>query len=623
MNLISDYKLFKRFFHYLKPYRGSVQRAALAIPVSVAVAILVPWLIMKVVDSSLAGGRPEYLMPLVLAMLAALFAGYAADSFYMLFLQRAGQLAIYSMRRDLFLHTLRLPRRFFDQTPAGATLTRLTSDFEALGDTMAAGILSLFTDFLKIIGLLIFLSFISLPLTGLLLLICVPSAFLTRLIHGQMRRLYQRSWGALSSSTGFLQECLKGVATIQLYNAEEKVLKRYGEKNSLFYHAQKNANISESLLSTMVEGLISLATALILLAGGHATSYGTLTIGAVVAFINTVPRIFVPIRDFTFQLATMQRALAALDHIEDLFKQDPDADYQSARGVPEQKVPVQDPDADYQSARGVPAQKEHLTTPKNAAAIETFQTLEFENVSFRYSPDGPYVLRNVSFKLRKGERIAIVGPTGSGKSTIIRILNRAYGPYEGSVRVNGIELSSITQKQLLKIISLMPQDAYLFNETAAFNIGLERAGVTGQKIVDAARYVHADTFIRNLPGGYDFMITEHGSNMSAGQSQLLCFARSIAAGSDLIILDEATSSVDSITESLIEKAISHVFEQKTVIAIAHRLSTIRSADTILVLDQGHILESGTHETLVTKGGLYSKLVKSMADVPSSRVLDFD
>ena len=239
--------------------------------------------------------------------------------------------------------------------------------------------------------------------------------------------------------------------------------------------------------------------------------------------------------------------------------------------------------------------------------------MRFENVYFRYSDHSPYILKGISFTLKKGDRLAIVGATGSGKSTIVRLITRAYTNYQGSVKINGVELSDIPRKHLLKLVAMMQQDVYLFNESLTFNIGLNRVGITPASIQQAAEYVYAHSFIEKLPAGYEFQILENGKNLSAGQAQLISFSRAIAGNSEMMILDEATSSVDSVTEDFIQKATQKVFLEKTVIAIAHRLSTIRHSDMILVLQEGQIVERGSHQELIFQDGIYANLIYALLD----------
>ena len=285
-------------------------------------------------------------------------------------------------------------------------------------------------------------------------------------------------------------------------------------------------------------------------------------------------------RDFTSQIASIQRSFAAFEHIEELFIEPLEEDGRLL-------LPPHD-------------LKERLST---------FDSLQFDTVSFRYNEQTPYVLKDVSFTLNKGEQLAMVGKTGSGKSTIMRLMNKVYMDYEGSILLNGIELSLIPKASMLHLFSLMQQDAFLFEENVHFNISLGNNDVRDQAVIDAAHYVYAHNFIVELPGQYEFQLTNSGENLSAGQTQLISFSRAIAQGGQVVMLDEATSSVDSITEELIQKAIGKLFKEKTVIAIAHRLSTIRNADQILVLADGKVVERGNHQMLLAIGGVYAGLLQ--------------
>jgi ATP-binding cassette subfamily B protein len=253
------------------------------------------------------------------------------------------------------------------------------------------------------------------------------------------------------------------------------------------------------------------------------------------------------------------------------------------------------------------------TTEELEKRFRDFEELSFENVHFRYTKDDPWVLQGISFTVCKGDRVAIVGSTGSGKSTIVRILTRTYTRYQGSIKINGVELSAISRDHLLKMIALMQQESYLFEESIAFNIALNRDEISAEKIKLAAEYVYANEFIEDMPQQYESKLLEGGKNLSEGEGRLIVFARALAGESDLIVLDEATSSVDSVTENLIQKAIERIFHDKTVIAIAHRLSTIRNSDLILVMDAGKIVERGSHIDLMGQNGIYASLVETLED----------
>ncbi len=520
----------------------------------------------------------------VLALLGVLLGNFLADAVFNYSLQSAAQYAIRDIRAEMFSRVLRFPRRYFDKTPMGVTLTRLTSDLEAISESFTQGFLSMIRDVLVTVALLIFLLFISWKLTLVLVVIGPLIYYITEVLRRRLRDTYLKARVVLSQGTGYLQECLSGVKTVQLYNAEADVQKRYGTYTEEFCQAQSKSNLYDSALYSIIEGITTVSMGLIIWYGSKEILAATISLGVLVGFINTLDKIFVPIRDFTSQMASIQRAFAAFDHIEDIYQQETESE--AGRGG--QPLTAQ--------------QRQHL---------ETFHTLTFESVSFKYNDDGPYVLRDVSFELNRGDKIALVGSTGSGKSTILRLLTKTYGNYRGSIKLNGIELKDIPKEEVGKFFSLMQQEVFLFNESIAFNIGLARESDNEQLVVDAAKYVYADQFIERLPGRYNFVLQGNGSNLSAGQGQLIAFARAIAGGSEVVMLDEATSSVDSVTERLIQKAIDHVFEEKTVIAIAHRLSTIANSDKILVLDGGAIIERGTHKTLMAKMGFYANLVQQL------------
>ena len=577
----------RRFLGHFRPYRGQVILGLSLIPVSVIFAILFPWLIMRIIDNQLVPMQSEGLLFWCLVLAAVLVGNFLADAVFNYSLQSAAQYAIRDIRAEMFSRVLHFPRRYFDKTPMGVTLTRLTSDLEAISESFTQGLLSMIRDVLITIALLAFLLFINWKLTLVLLLIGPLIYYITEILRRRLRDTYLRARVVLSQGTGYLQECLSGIKTVQLYNAEAAVQKRYATYTEGFRKAQSESNLYDSALYSIIEGITTVSMGLIIWYGSKEILAATISLGVLVGFINTLDKIFVPIRDFTSQMASIQRAFAAFDHIEEIYEE---------------------------ATEHESSDRQHLSAAERGQ-LDRFQSLEFEDVRFRYKADGPWVLQGVSFCLNRGSKIALVGSTGSGKSTILRLLTKTYVNYEGSIKLNGIELSRIPKAEVGKFFSLMQQEVFLFNESIAFNIGLEREASNPNFVKDAARYVYADEFIERLPGKYDFVLQGNGGNLSAGQGQLIAFARAIASGSEVVMLDEATSSVDSVTEQLIQKAIDHVFEDKTVIAIAHRLSTIQHSDEIQVLDGGVIVERGTHGTLMAKAGFYANLVQKLDSGP--------
>jgi len=526
------------------------------------------------------------LLNLVFISVGAVVLGYLADAFYVSLTQKTGQRLIADMRKLVYRRTLRLPRSYFDRHPVGSILTRVTTDMEALMESLRNGILTMIIDFIKVAGYLGMMFWLDWKLTLLVLLILPIMMVLLRFFQGRVRAAFLSSRQALSEATGYLQEMLSGMKTVQLYGAEKMAVERFRKRNHQFYTAQNVSNFYDAILYSLVEGVTSLALALILWYSAGEVMAGLITLGVLVAFMEYIQRLFMPVREFTQQLAVMQRAMAALDHVGILVATPLD---------PSENAPD-------------PLDDDEATDRTTGLAGDRFESLEFKDVRFKYLDDGPDILKGISFKLQRGQTLAIVGSTGSGKSTVIKLLTRAYSGYEGSIMLNGHELRTLGADDLAPLISMVHQGVFLFGGSLSFNISMGRPSIGPDQVKQAARYVSAEPFILRQQQGYDTQVNQGGVNLSAGQGQLVSFARAVAAHTDLIMLDEATSSVDSMTEHLIQEAVGKLYQDKTVIAIAHRLSTIRASNTILVMEQGQIVESGNHDELMAMGGIYTRLV---------------
>ena len=582
---------------HLFRYRWRFAGVFALLPVSAGMAALVPYLTKVAVDDYLLpavaagelGALREPLLALVGLAAGVVVAGYLADALYVRILQRTGHELLSALRETVYRRTLRLPRSYFDRNPIGSVLTRVTSDVEALGESLAGHALSLIADLLKTAAFLAMMFWLSWKATLVLLAMLPVLLVVMDFFQRRVRSSFLWARRALSEATGYLQECLAGVKTVQLYAAEAKVLAAFERRNRRFYSAQNTSNLYDAMLYSLVEGLTSLGLAVVLWYSAGALLAGTMTIGVLVAFMEYIQRLFVPVRELAQQLAILQRALGALDHIGGLLAEPPDPAEPAAREPPE--------------GAGAAAAEAGKT---GAAVAPRFERLDLENVRFRYLAHEPEVLRGIDLEVRRGETVAIVGATGSGKSSIVRLIARAYGGYEGSIRLNGEEITSFDADRIGRMVSVVHQNVFLFHGSVEFNITLGRLEPAAAE--RAARQVQADAFIRALPGGYRFEVAHGGANLSAGQAQLISFARAVAADAELVVLDEATSSVDSMTEELIERALARLYETRTVIAIAHRLSTIRGADRIVVLEAGEVVETGTHDDLVRRAGAYARLV---------------
>ena len=587
-------KFWTHLLPYILPYKRNYLLGMLPIPVSVFCSIAFPWLIIQIIDQQLVPLKWQGMGLWLTLISLVLVCNYVSSTLYTYLVQKAALHTIRDLRKDMFRRVLNFPRSYFDNTPMGTVLTRLTSDLEAINESLASGLLAMVRDVLITLALLIFLATISWQLTLITLLIAPPMYWVTSVLRRILHQSQLDSRRVLSQSTGYLQESLQGIKTVQLYNAEQEVQSRFGVFTRKFYKFQAKSNLVDASLYAIIEGITTISMGLIIWYGAHEILAAALSVGVLIGFIQTLDKIFVPVRDFTSQIATIQRALAALKNIESLYQQ-----------------PLEN------------AGDEALTADMNhhqlASLMQNFESLTFDKVKFRYSKTGPYVLQAVSFTLTKGQKIALVGSTGSGKSTILRLLTKTYTDYEGSIKLNGVELSAIPKALVSNFFSLMQQEIFLFNESIEFNIGLGRKSLDLARVQAAANYVYADEFIEKLPGGYAYQVEDNGRNLSAGQGQLIAFARAMASGSDLVLLDEATSSVDSVTENMIQRAIDHVFAEKTVIAIAHRLSTIQHSDVIIVLDQGRIIERGDHASLIRQNGFYANLVSGSKEQAQANI----
>jgi ATP-binding cassette subfamily B protein len=577
-----DLKYLTHFLKFAKRYKTWAFIGLAMLPISIITNLAFPWLTIKIIDDQLALGKYEGLVTLVVWMVAVIVLNYVSETCYSFFMRKTGQHTVFDMRMSLFQRIMKLPRGYFDKTPTGVTLSRLTSDLEAISDSFVLSVLALIKDSINTVALIILMFVIDWELTLVVLVVFPPVFYLTHVIRNKMRAMYQITRTALARGAGYLQECLLGVKTVQLYRAEQEVEAKYLGYNQEFLNAQIKTNKYDAVLFSVITGVTTITIGLIIWYGSGLVLQEALTLGVLIAFINTMEKVFVPVRDFTGQIAAIQRSFAAFDHIEELFAEPLEEDG-----------------------------RELFASEDVREKLDMFESLEFKNVSFRYNENAPYVLNDVSFKLEKGHQLALVGTTGSGKSTILRLISKVYQDYEGSILLNGIELSNLSIEDSMHLFSLMQQDVFLFEQSIRFNISLGKKGIDETQVKEAAEYVYANEFIEAHEQGYDLPLSSNGGNLSAGQTQLISFARAIAQGGQVIMLDEATSSVDSITESLIQKAISRFFSEKTVIAIAHRLSTIRHSDTILVLDQGRIVEQGNHDTLVEKGGMYANLLNEV------------
>jgi ATP-binding cassette subfamily B protein len=562
----------KRLLGYIKPYRKYVYFAILMNIVVAALGPVRPYLTKIAIDDYIANSDYGGLIEISLILFATLLFQAAIQFFLTYYTQYLGQKTLYDLRTQLFTHTQKLALKFFDKTPIGRLVTRVTNDVEALGELFSSGIVMVFSDIFIIIWILAFMFFMDIPLSLVTLSVLPVLIYGTFLFRKKVRESYRDVRLHLARLNSYMQEHITGMNVVQIFRKEEDELKRFSNINSDYRAANIKSIFYYAVFYPGVELLSSIAIALIIWYGGGEIIQGTLTIGVLFAFIQYTEMFFRPIRDLSEKYNIMQTAMASSERIFKLL---------------DNQTFIKDPE--------VPVKLERVKGE-----------IEFRNVWFAYNEED-YILKDISFKINSGETVAIVGHTGAGKTSIINILTRFYDINKGAILVDGIDISKVDKKELRKHISVVLQDVFLFSGTIKSNIDMDNEEISPDKIMEASRTVGADRFINSLTQQYDEVVKERGATLSVGQKQLISFARALAYNPKILILDEATSSVDTETEILIQKAIENLLVGRTAIVIAHRLSTIQSADKIIVMHKGEIRETGKHQELLAKRGIYYKL----------------
>ncbi|HXH27921.1 MAG TPA: ABC transporter ATP-binding protein, partial [Candidatus Polarisedimenticolia bacterium] len=567
-----DARLVGRLREFVAPQAPLMGASVTLMVVVMAAQLAQPYLVKLVIDGPIRAGSLRGLVPLALLYLAALVIELAARYGQLYAMEKTGQNVILALRRRLFSHLQRLDSAFFDRYPVGRLMTRVTTDIESLADLFSSGVVSLLGDSAKLLAIVGILWWLDWRLTLVTLAVAPVLFLLSFTFRGRIRRTYREVRRRIARINAYLQEAISGMLLVQLFRREAENRREFGTINRDHRDAELTSVVYESSFSAIVELIGSVATALIIWFGGGQILRGALTFGTLVAFLEYASRFFGPIRDLSSFYAVMQAAMAALERIFSLLDVRPS-----------------------------------ITTPAEAASPETPRgRIEFDHVSFAYRP-GQEVLKEIRFAIAPGEKVAVVGATGSGKTTLIKLLIRLYDPTAGAIRLDGVDLRRLPLETLRRTVGVVMQDHFLTTGTIASNIAFGNEGLGRDRIIEAARLVHAEGFIHRLPAGYDEPVRERGSNLSVGQKQLLSFARALAYDPAVLVLDEATSSVDTETETLIQDALQRLLRQRTALIIAHRLSTIVGADRILVFHHGRLAEEGTHRTLLALRGIYHRL----------------
>ncbi len=566
-----DHKIARKLYAYLKPYLFGVIVSLLLLFLTAGMELLGPYLTKLAIDNHIARGKLEGLSNIIILYFSLLVASFIIKYIRFYIMALIGQKVMFDLRTKIFSHLQELSLKYFDRNPIGRLLTRVTSDVEVLNDLFGAGVVEIFGSLLTVIGIIIAMLLLDYRLALACFTVLPLLIYTSFLFRKKVRLSYLEIRRRLAKINAFLQEHITGMGTVRLFSQEEQSFKKFDQLNFEYYQEFLRTIFYYAVFYPAIEIISSLAIALVIWYGGGQVLQGQIQLGVLVAFFEYTQRFFHPVRELSEKYNLLQAAMASSERIFDLIETPP-----------------------------------AITDIENPIVISDFQGgIEFKNVWHAYSGDD-YVLKDISFKISPGEKVAIVGATGAGKTTIISLLSRFYEQRQGEILVDGVDIRRYAQEDYRRHIGIILQDVFIFTGSISDNIALGR-DIPCERIREAAEYVNADKFIEKLPGKYDEIMKERGANLSVGQKQLLSFARALAVNPHILIIDEATSSVDTETESLIQEALTHLLENRTSIIIAHRLSTIQHVDRILVMHKGRLKEQGSHAELLRRQGLYYKL----------------
>lgn len=583
-----DSRLLRRIVSYLMPYKWWVAVAFVGVMVAAFLGPLQPKLVQIAIDRHIVEGDLPGLQRIILFLVGALVLEGILSFGNAYLTQWIGQQAIYDLRTKVFRHIQRQALSFFDRTPIGKLITRTTSDVESLSDVLSAGVVTILGDLFRIIFIAAFMFSLSVQLALITLAVVPLMLWATMWFKKMVRVQYRETRKQVARLNSFMQEHVTGMSIVQLFNREEEEMRRFEGINDDHRQAQIKTVFYFALFWPVVSIISDTALGLVLWFGGLRAMGGALTLGVLIAFIQYARQFFEPIRNLSDQYNTLQSAMAGAERIFGLLDQD-----HALKEDPEPAI-----NTDF---------KGHIVF-KNVWF--TYDKVTQEDVARDHTEDGEpinWILRDVSFTIKPGQTAAIVGATGAGKTTIINLLLRFYDIQKGEILIDGIDVRKYRFKDLRQHIGLVLQDVFLFSGTVQRNLTLEEPSLTLEQVQEAARMIGADDFIQRLPNGYQQDVRERGASLSHGQRQLLSFVRALVYDPEVLVLDEATSSVDTETEQIIQHALERLLEGRTSLVIAHRLSTIRDADNILVMHKGHLHEQGTHDELLAQDGLYRKL----------------
>ncbi len=604
-----DARLMKRLLAYLRPYRWQVAVALVAIVLKAGADVLGPYLTKVAIDKYLANRTEAHSLldrflsprPLTgIAQIALMYVGLLLFSFLLEFaqtyiMQWAGQKVMFDLRSQIFRHLQRLHISFFDRNPVGRLVTRVTTDVDALNEMFTAGVVSIFEDIFVLAGILIIMLNMNWRLALITFAVLPFIFYATSLFRRAVRDSYRRIRVAIARINAYLQEHVTGIVVLQLFNREQRSYEEFEKINAVHMDAYKDAIQAHAVYYPIVEVLSSIAIASVIWFGGGQVLRNLVTLGVLVAFMQYAQRFFRPIQDLSEKYNILQSAMASSERIFKLLDTPPEIKSAAKPKVPQGLGRIEFDHVWF--AYRTMAQ----------AAAEAAQKGEKLKTPLAGSEDWDWVLRDVSFTIEPGETVAFVGHTGAGKTTIISLLLRFYDVQRGAIRIDGVDIREMELNDLRRRYGVVLQDPFLFSGTVAGNIRLGTRWIEDEMVEDAAEQVNVADFIRTLPRGFAEEVKERGSTLSTGQKQLISFARALAHNPRVLVLDEATSSVDTETEFRVREALTRMVEGRTSIVIAHRLSTIQRANKIIVMHKGQVREIGTHQQLLAQRGIYWKL----------------
>ncbi|OED42014.1 multidrug ABC transporter [Chromatiales bacterium (ex Bugula neritina AB1)] len=583
---VFDPRVVQRIWHFVKPYRLEVFCAITAVLVFTATQLAIPLIIRYAIDNGLSTNNGDQLLLLIaLCMFAAvIFINFCASYLQENIVGRTAEKVLFDIREAMFSHLQYVSLSFMDKTETGRLMSRLQGDVNAMQEFLETSVISI-GDIVLLFGIVFSMLYLNVQL-GLLTLSVLPVLLIVRIYWLPRARVaFMAAHESNSVTNGALAEAIHGVKTVQSMDRQSVNFSLYKEKAATNLATHLTAARFAQVMVPIVDSLTGVAMAIVVVIGGSLVLDQTLEVGVMVAFLFYIQRFFDPIRSLTMQYSVMQRAMASGQRLTEVLD-----------------VPL------------------HIEDAKNAIALspDADGSISFQNVTFGYNPDFP-ILKNITFNVKAGETVALVGPTGSGKSSAVALVHRFYDVQQGQIIVGGHDVRALTQQSLGQHIAMVLQEPYLFTGTVEENIRYNKNAATRDDVITAATAVGAHDFIEALTDGYDTMLGERGGNLSQGQRQLISFARALVADAQILVLDEATASIDSYTEMLIQKALRTLLKNRTGLVIAHRLATIRNADRIIVLQNGTLHEQGTHNNLVAADGLYASLYNanyaSFDDVP--------